>query len=234
MEVLFAKDQWLSDCLGLNCYNLSNKQGISFDSLSGPLFVTAKVPVSNYQLDDELSKQGFRHINKQVTFVKSVLGGESAQVPPLLPDFRLEVRASLPEASRFSDLFAFDRFSTDAELPQNWSFIIKRKWLESVGANKQYILLYYKDIVVGFILFKIDTDCIIELVCVLEEFRGKNLAKVMLSYLQRIALENSIPNIIVGTQSANSNSMHVYRSFGFVLIYEAHVLHYTRGLKFND
>jgi|GEM_PF-4563191 len=231
----FLKDDWLTDCLGVHCFNLCFPERGDAVSLprNCPIFVTAKLYLVNTSLIELLLDEGFREINRQVVYQKNLSKEilKNYQHVPLPSKYRLEVEPFLPDVDMFSGLFTYDRFSFDKTLPVNWSKTIKAKWMSADDPNRKFIVAYYNNKVAGFLLFNIAKDYIIELVCLLEDYRGKGLARAMLYYLERIALENNICKLRVGTQGNNVNSISLYREFGFVFDNEKVVLHFSRGLN---
>ncbi|NRA15628.1 MAG: GNAT family N-acetyltransferase [Oceanospirillaceae bacterium] len=236
-EVFFLKDKWLSECLGAYCYALNN-QGLAFDDLpkSKAVFITAKVRDSDFELSRKLLEIGFRDINRQVTYRKELNAVDYCPEAEIrLPsEYKILIQNSFPQFSKFSFLFEFDRFTMDKSLPPCWSAMIKGEWMNGSDSNKRFVVVYADEEVAGFILFSEGTAYIIELLCVLKEYRGKGLARSMLSLLERLAREKLVSNIVVGTQKENPNSTYVYQSSGFVLADEQRVLHYSRGIELHD
>lgn len=237
-ECCFLKDIWLSECLGVQSFNLNSAGPIFFNGLpeGQPVFVTAKVSSDERELFFRLTEAGFRMVNEQVSFRKVL---DISTAPPgnqiELPDaVSVEERSSLPDAKRFAGLFEFDRFSMDDALPAQWSEIIKMKWIRDAGQSKRFVVVFVRAEVAGFILFSKGAEYVIELVGVLDEFQGLGIATVMLSFLQKLAQNNNVTCLKVGTQKDNYKSMQLYRSFGFVDDGEKRVLHFSRGLELND
>jgi len=235
MRLHFLKDNWLSECLGVDCFNLCNFYNENARPLpdSGRVFATVKLPLSDDILSDNLKKQGFREINHQLTFQKNLMANHlTAEEKISLPSgCNIGIQLNLENPNIFSHLFVFDRFNEDQELPKTWSENIKRKWISGASKDKKFIVTYCDNNVVGFILFNTLECCEIELVCLLEEFRGKGLARAMLEYLQDFSLNNNIYKLRVGTQKNNIYSIALYEKLGFVVESEKLVLHFSRGLE---
>jgi RimJ/RimL family protein N-acetyltransferase len=234
-ERYFIGDSWLSKCLSVNCYKFQYPE--KNESVCMPndstLFITAKLDLSQNHLYLMLLDEGFREINQQISYQKVLSQGDlqtsfSNSIPSTC---KIKIHSSIPQVKRFSELFVYDRFSADKELPEGWSGLIKQSWMLSEDPNRRFVVAYSEGEIAGFVLFNTAKDCVIELVCLLKPFRGKGLAKAMLHSLQVLAFTEEIYTLRVGTQKNNIDSMHLYQYFGFIAESEKIVLHFSRGLK---
>lgn len=228
----YKKDAWLSECLGVSCFNVSFSgecDRLFFPDVS-PIFITAKVFSQDQVSFDNLIELGFRSINQQLTFVKNISKNDRGDTA-IFDGFSLERCSFLADADKFSQLFVYDRFSADDHLPKRWSASIKSAWMNNLNGEKEFVIVLLGDKPVGFVLFDLKTVCTIDLVCLLDDFRGMGLAKAMICEVQNIALENGIYRLIVGTQKNNLASISLYKKTGFIFENEKIVLHYSEGLK---
>ena len=212
---LLVKDQWLSDCVGVNCYNCSLDSSIKEINLPeySPLFISAKLDVNDSHSYHLLKSMGFREINQQLTYNKELSAMGCAENWNVKTDFKIEIQDAIINPEAFSSLFVFDRFSTDKHLPRSWSAKIKRTWIES-AENKKFVTALHGQEIVGFILFKPENEFFIELVCVVEAFQGQGVGISMLKALENYAVSQHVKRLVVGTQGDNKNSTRMYKNLG--------------------
>lgn len=228
-----TRDKWLSDCLDFDCYTYSVSREASEIKVPErtPLFVSAKVGSSDHQSYQLLKKAGFRQVNRQITLVKELkVNPHTTQFHrELASPYRIKIQESITNPEPFSGLFVFDRFNADKRLPSDWSEKIKNKWIRS-DTGKKFISAYYEQREIGFILFKLGTEFVIDLVCVLDGFQGNGVGRAMLYALEEFAHSQNVKKLVVGTQDNNENSLKMYRKFGFDLQDQKIVMHFYREL----
>jgi ribosomal protein S18 acetylase RimI-like enzyme len=129
-----------------------------------------------------------------------------------------------------SESFIYSRFHQDEKIPNKIANIIKFRWIENFFNGKRgddLIIATFDDKVTGFILLiidKINRNITIDLIAVHKDFRGKNIAKNMIRFLENNF--NDYNNIIVGTQIVNIPSINLYESCGFQIDESYYVFHY--------
>lgn len=118
--------------------------------------------------------------------------------------------------------YRYSRFFNDPILNKDKATNVYSHWIESSFLKEdKYFLCYYDDFkIVGYILFTIDTTkekCIIELIAVDKNRKGKNIGTGMIKYLRKyleITFKN-IREIQVGTQVDNILAINFYVKNGF-------------------
>ena len=234
---LFARDNWLSECVEFDCYTWSVCHATSEVRVPKriPLFVSAKVGAADHKSYLVLKNAGFREVNHQITLVKELTA--SAHTIQFHRDlaaaFEIKIQETIKNPKQFSGLFVFDRFSADNRLPRDWSEKIKNKWIRS-DVGKKFITAYHDQREIGFILVRLGTEFVIELVCVLESFQGNGVAPAMLGALEEFALSQKVEKLVVGTQDNNEKSLSIYRKCGFTLHDKKIIMHFYRGLEANE
>lgn len=228
-KIRFNPDDWLSESIGVEAYNLNESGQYSFHELieKKSIFLTAKINANSKKIHS-LEDLGFYKVNTQTTFnidlKKEFLQFENES-------FTFSISEDFRNGHMFANTFIFDRFSVDGNLPKQWSYEIKKRWLSNKELGKFFLIAHHKGgDIAGFILFNTAKACTIELLSVLNDFRGMGLAKAMLVSLFNYCQKNQIFKVFVGTQNENKASIALYENSGFQFANNKFVYHYVKGL----
>lgn len=235
-KLRFSRDGWLTDCVGVDAFTLSAGGEYSFSDLETvyPVFMSAKIRINDGD-SSAIENLGFYEVNRQITLSMNLQAMEvQGPISDVLDTYRFEVQQELFKAHSFAPTFLFDRFTSDKKLPSAWSIKIKQRWLENKDPEKSFLVVYIDDKVAGFILFKLSTICTVELVSVLEPFRGAGVGGRLFRVLYDFCRQNSVYEIFVGTQHNNAASLALYHKVGFQKYDEKLVYHYCKGINLND
>lgn len=212
------KDLWLSEVTGVSCWNLDAL--FEFSTNKNTCLATYKSPskLTNVQIPADT-----RFICTQVTYLippGSIVEDTSGIIQlntPMITDAQIKY---------WSTLFSTDRFSLDERLPANFSSKIKYRWIaDALQSSSAKAVIGYeikRNIFAGFIVFsKESSEITIELIAVGEKFRGRGIARRLITYLSAAFGVD----IRVGTQKQNEASNQLYKRLGGSVISEKYVYH---------
>lgn len=223
-------DDWLSNCLNFNCFNINLKGQSTFSDMlqtHKSLFVTAKIRNNDKCMEDYLQGLGFIKVNEQFKFCWNSSLKISIQVIENI-DYTISSVSSLRTSLvKFAKWFENDRFNRDIRLPKEWSVRIKTKWITSPDCGKKIIVSKIGKTIAGFILFQSkNNSVVIDLIGVDPSFRGRGVGRGMLSHLQNKFSHKD--SIFVGTQDNNIAARQLYKAVGFQHTETKYVYHYFR------
>jgi len=228
-------DTWLAKMLGRKtCKIVVDDHFIEHDGQkmieglqSEEVFLYSKVPVSSSAGSMFLQESGFRLIDTNVVFEKSV-SQERA--------FKGNVTVRFAEAddeTQVAELagrgFRFSRFHRDGNFSEEMANKIKAGWARNFfkGKRGEYMVVADSDDgIKGFLqLLREGTrTLVIDLVAVNEGSRHKGIASDMITFAEQKCVGTK--QIKVGTQLANVPSMRMYEKLGFREMERYHVFHY--------
>lgn len=225
-KVIF--DCWLTKLLGKNVYYFhSDKIYISLSDLPREnYFIWTKAPVNNISLIKHLHNLGFCIIDTNIKlFLEKKLDiyntGYNVRFAKIKDEYFVREIAS--------NAFMFNRFQLDPQISNEIANKIKEEWAGnffSGNRGRWMIVAEYEGKVVGFnqILSKNNDTIVIDLIAVHPSFRGKGLAKAMISFASKKCINIPV-KIEVGTQISNVESLNLYTKLGFNIRSSNYVLH---------
>lgn len=138
---------------------------------------------------------GFHHVGTLVTL--RIWGKpETASVRPAVPE-------DIGACRRIAESFRHDRFHADPRIDLKDANRLKAQWIENAIRGRADKVWVAEGGFLSIIGGRID------LICVEPRMRGRGIAKRLLSEAFR-----HYPQLIVGTQASNEESLKLYRSFG--------------------
>ncbi len=246
MKRFIFKDDWLESIfkspvfkLKLNSdliKNLKNKESEEYKQFNKIIhfknvFLYTKIRTSDIDVIKFLVDFGFYLIDTNVIFKKKIKINHLKDIKNNDLSIRFAGLKDKEETTKLSrESFIYSRFHQDEKIPNKIANSIKFKWVENFFYGKRgddLIIATLDDKVIGFILLiieKINKNITIDLIAVHKEFRGKNIAKDMISFLENNF--NDYNHIIVGTQIVNIPSINLYESCGFQIDESYYVFHY--------
>lgn len=242
MKSFILKDDWLVNILNRPVFklnlnsdlvkNLKNKESdeckyfnriMNFENV----FLFTKIRTSDIDIIKFLESYKFFLIDTNIIFKKKIAYSNNKK------NYNLSIKfACLKDKEEIMNLskesFIYSRFHLDENIPNAIANSIKSKWIENYFNGQRgddLIIATLDDKIAGFILLiKSGNNIIIDLIAVHEKFRGKNVAKNMINFLEENF--NDLNKIIVGTQIVNIPSINLYESCGFRIDESYYVFHY--------
>ena len=96
-----------------------------------------------------------------------------------------------------------------------WTESVFRNELEKLSWSKTFMVKYY-DIYAGYLLYWIiDSDCHLQKIAVLPEYRKMNIAGFMISHLFKTLKTNQISRILLEYREHNPAAASLYDKMGF-------------------
>lgn len=240
MKVLH--DEWLSAVFGYSVFGVSDCSVKSVESgrigfTAGQhgdsrMFYYTKIPSHNLEVVRALEGKGFRVVDVNVTFSRSV------DLPQGL-DYSQTILVTDATAEHYdmvldiaSTSFVYSRFHLDPLIPKSTANLIKRKWINSyiTGLRGDRLLVALENgKPVGFLavlksVFNGKTSYVIDLVAVGKQAQGKGVGKTLVySFISYYTSKSEI--LRVGTQVSNKSSIRLYEKSGFVIEDSNYVMH---------
>ena len=222
------EDVWLSGVLGYPVFAVDADGAAALgEHAAGQAraLYFAKVPVERTAEAAALSAAGMAVVDVNVTLerhAKADVEPPTLDVEPLRTE---DVELVLDIAG---SCFRVSRFHLDALIPRESADRVKREWIASYIAGRRGIELLVArdgDTPVGFLAVLEDGDVrVIDLVGVAQDAQGRGVGTALVAaFIARHAPHAR--RLRVGTQIANTPSLHVYARFGFVVERSAYVLH---------
>ena len=244
MHKNFVCDQWLSQIMNRDAYRLTiddnfSREVSAFKSIdylqlpqpqSRSIFIYTKVPVLSTNLIKFITKIGFNLVDTNVVFEKPMLINEE-----FTNNSKCSVRFALSEdknqvAELARNCFTYSRFHLDDDIPLSLANKIKAEWARNyfIGLRgDKMIVALVGDVIVGFLLLlESDTNLIIDLFAVDNNYQRIGVASDMIAYAE--CYLNSFSSVQVGTQLANIPSIRLYEKMGFRVCTSNYVFHYHK------
>jgi nucleoside-diphosphate-sugar epimerase/ribosomal protein S18 acetylase RimI-like enzyme len=237
-------DAWLSKFIGRDAYTLTvepslleaanGKRTRSYsrfrEQQAKPVFMTAKVPVTDLAASDFLEEHGFRLIDTNLQFEKQGESPTSVSGDCLLRFAEPADRDAVVDLARRN--FVFTRFHQDRLIPKSMADEIKAQWAANFFSGQrgdQMVVAVLPENsqqkIVGFALLAtpLDAQVVIDLIAVEEAYRRRGIAAEMIAFVE----SQFAPAVIaVGTQIANLPSVRLYEKLGFCLAGAQYVFHF--------
>lgn len=170
-----------------------------------------------------LPRAGFRPIERLLTFERALPEGPAVPADVALPE-EADAVAEIGQS-----IFVFGRYHADPEIPDAIADEFKRQWIRNGvrGRADAAIVARFDRRIAGFILcMRREAVAIIDLIGVDSGHRRRGIGR----WLVRRALSHyagRCSRMRVGTQAANTPSITLYESEGFVPVAAAQTFHWT-------
>ena len=234
-------DAWLGGILEREAYTLalaqagSDRPGTGFsgdfrplrDLLHREVFVSAKVAVADLEACHALESLGFRLIDTNVQFEKTL---PDRAMPPQ----GCLVRSAVPSdqeavAGIAGSSIIFSRFHLDPRIPRQVADLLKAEWTRNFfrGSRGQaMIVAEHEGTVAGFLqaLRPEPATLIIDLIATDRRFQRRGIASAMCRFLETLFPEARRAR--VGTQVANTPSLLLYTRLGYAFASAQYVFHH--------
>lgn len=126
--------------------------------------------------------------------------------------------------------FAHSKFIKDDNFRLRSGYKVYEEWIKnSIYEDKKSFAIQLSEDgdIKGFILFKMDYDCIVlELVKVNERYRGEGVCSQLICEIENYAMNNGIIDIHVGTQINNIAAINLYHKLGYKEVSRTSVYHW--------
>jgi nucleoside-diphosphate-sugar epimerase/ribosomal protein S18 acetylase RimI-like enzyme len=234
------RDAWLSKTLGREAYALAitpllleaaaGKHSRSYSQLhelqAKPVFITAKVPVTDRAAAQFVQDHGFRLIDTNLKFEKRAESPTAVSGDCLLRFAEPADRDAVMDLARRN--FVFTRFHLDELIPNSTADEIKAQWAGNFFSGERGDRLVVAELdkkIVGFTLLVVPTDSevVIDLIAVDGAHRRQGIAAEMIAFVES---QFAPSQIVVGTQVANLPSVRLYEKLGFHLAEAQYVFHF--------
>ncbi len=221
MNFKILKDEWLTNVLKKNCYNLNIKGPIKKKSIKFPRgFITCKLKSTEYLESIYLQEHNFRCIDYPIKFS---IDGQSKLDSK---NCRFFERSDLESVLDLSKFIKNSRFHLDKNIKKEAASLVKYKWIESffMGKRGDGLIVYeFKKKIRGLLLYILKKgEAIIDLIVVHPLFRKKKVASEMIGYLLR---NKKFKILSATTQASNIGAQIFYNKLGFKFINSSIVLH---------
>ncbi|OUU50697.1 MAG: hypothetical protein CBC25_07610 [Pelagibacteraceae bacterium TMED65] len=220
-------DEWLSKILGKQSFFLENSNNLIFKEklLKKNTFIWTKISTLEIEKLINFQKMGFSVVDTNVQLQLNYF--KKKYLKNFIRFARPEDEKSIKAIAKNS--FKLSRFNMDPKISKKIASKIKVEWASNYFSGKRgewMIVAEYKSKIVGFLqlLKKSNNTIIIDLIAVNEKYRGKGIAKNMISFAYFNCLKN-LKSIEVGTQISNSSSINMYTKLGFSISSSFYVLH---------
>lgn len=193
--------------------------------VAGQWLVSARVCASDTAACDELSSAGFERIETLVTLEAPL--PETLDMPDNVIVAGGDERQACLDIARTA--FSFDRFHTDPRVANKLADRLKETWVLNSLEGRADVVLSALDhgLAVGFVsCLSTDDAGVIDLIAVATGHQGRGIGKRLVQaakahYAGRKALMR------VGTQEANSASLALYQSQGFIRVRTQYTYHWV-------
>jgi len=223
-------DIWLSSLLGRETFHLSgNFSNLNLEVFPQRAFLDAKAGVENVEATTQLQNCGFRLIDTNVQLIR-------AAKP--FRDYSNRCRFATPSdenaiRSIARSSFSRTRFHLDPLIPTETANLIKEEWAANYfkGSRGEWMVVAEEDNkIVAFLqlLKKNQSTLVIDLIAVDQSSQRRGYAGAMISFAYNFCTSNE-PEMIVGTQISNINSLGVYINLGFRITSAQYVFHWHKN-----
>ena len=219
-------DEWLGSHLGKAVWHLTATGAELEDTplpQASPCFVDAKLSAGDIATANRLQNAGFRLVETNIRLERPSWPVANSRTSRFADDPDRGAVERIAENG-----FSYSRFHMDPMIPKAAADRIKRAWAGNYFEGRRGDHMIVSEIdgeIAGFLQVLIDGDnMIIDLVAVDSRFRGRGLARDMISYA-----ESTIPGInrlTVGTQASNVRSLHAYVGNKFQFMAATYVFHF--------
>lgn len=232
---LAVSDQWLSETVGFDCFNLKNGEVERVESSLPGGLITAKLDLSSRETPKRIAaaiKLGFRVVTFHVYFsgfvgrTQALSRGSSNRDHIEVRDAQASDEAEIVRLGQSS--FSLDRFHSDPLIPREISDKIKGAWVGSFFSGSRGTSLTVAEIsgvIRGFLLTDESNGQIaIDLIAVDRDFQGQGLASRLLGHKVSLRDEDQM-KITAGTQLSNKPSLTFYEAWKLGPVKHEVVLH---------
>ena len=235
---MFRKDEWLSEQIAKNVYQLKaydllgddfSKDWKKFriDHIKGDYLVFSKISTNSENIYQCLEKANFKLID---TNVKFELNNNKLSEKQQHNDIEIcfaEKKHQHAVGKIARDNFLYSRFHLDPLIDNDIANKIKQNWAKNYFFGKrgnEMVLALVHNEPVGFLQLIIkEKELFIDLIGVDKIAQGRGVASSMIQFASTNIKSSCIK---VGTQIGNLPSIKLYQKLGFVLTESDYVFHY--------
>lgn len=231
-------DAWMSEMLEKKSFRIQAKAVDDFSGVQShittlkdePVFLYAKVDVSDIQLIHSYEKAGFHLVETNTGFDKPI-SKEAEYRGNCILRFaeKIDEQGSVKVGT---DSFRYTRFHVDPNIDNKVADRLKGEWVRNYyrGKRGDYMVVAEVDGEVAGFLQLIDKGngvLLIDLISVLPKFQRLGIAGDMIKFAEEHC--EGFDTIEVGTQIANIPSIRLYEKLGFRLQKASYVFHFHKG-----
>jgi len=235
---MFLKDEWLSEQIDKNVYQLKVIDLLEDDfsqdwkefrknHIKENYFVFSKISTNSVNIWQCVEKVNFKLIDANVKFE---LHGNISSDSKYQKDIDIcfaEKKHQEATGKIARDNFIYSRFHLDPLIDNDIASKIKQNWVKNYFFGKRgdvMVLALLNNEPVGFLQLIIkNKELFIDLIGVQKIAQGKGIASSMIQFASKNIKQSCIK---VGTQIGNIPSIKLYQKLGFVLTGSDYVFHY--------
>ena len=235
---MFLKDEWLSEQIDKNVYQLKVIDLLEDDfsqdwkefrknHIKENYFVFSKISTNSVNIWQCVEKVNFKLIDANVKFE---LHGNISSDSKYQKDIDIcfaEKKHQEATGKIARDNFIYSRFHLDPLIDNDIASKIKQNWVKNYFFGKRgdvMVLALLNNEPVGFLQLIIkNKELFIDLIGVQKIAQGKGIASSMIQFASKNIEQSCIK---VGTQIGNIPSIKLYQKLGFVLTGSDYVFHY--------
>ena len=235
---MFLKDEWLSEQIDKNVYQLKAIDLLEDDfsqdwkefrknHIKENYFVFSKISTNSVNIWQCVEKVNFKLIDANVKFE---LHGNISSDSKYQKDIDIcfaEKKHQEATGKIARDNFIYSRFHLDPLIDNDIASRIKQNWVKNYFFGKRgdvMVLALLNNEPVGFLQLIIkNKELFIDLIGVQKIAQGKGIASSMIQFASKNIKQSCIK---VGTQIGNIPSIKLYQKLGFVLTGSDYVFHY--------
>jgi ribosomal protein S18 acetylase RimI-like enzyme len=220
-------EPWLAGILDTPVYRVTDDWEPARGGLpKGPLFAYAKAATHDVGRCHALEDAGFRLVDTQVLIEKCP--EVRAHVVPFVRRARAEDEDEVAAIAATS--FRWTRFHQDPVISKSRADAVKEAWVRSYfrGTRGDTCLVAERDgAIAGFVIaFDGEAWATADLMAIGEAHRRMGIGRALM-----LGFEHAYPNAAryrLGTQLANTPSLHMYHTLGYRIIESTYVFHFHR------
>lgn len=233
-KMIFRNLDWDSEYFGVRCGRIDLKENITVNEqhlinqfIKDYDFITItnskNCNLNNEYIGKEL-KAFLTDVNVQ--FEKEITGR-------LEIDNRIKIYNCYPQneslVAMVATAYRNSRFLNDSQISHMKASGIYQNWVKnSFDKENKYFITYEEgECIKGFLICSISDkrNLIIELICVSETYKGNGIGKLLMRSSEKLAGDNNLLKIKVGTQIENISALNFYKSCGFRLVDVSYIYH---------
>lgn len=224
---MFSKDLWLSQHIGKSCFVGRWSEGsVLKDEITEKGLYTVKIPFEDKKAFASLLRYGFDLVALDVQMEARHLVIDH-RAPAYMTRWAQE-RDKIQVCTIAQDVFQFDRFHGDENLPKSHADQVKKAWVANYFSGQRgthMVVAHNEAEVVGFlqIIMTDDDVLVIDLIGVSPHAQGAGVAKAMIHYAHDMLKPEKLR---VGSQLENILALNLYSSMGFRVQKASYALHY--------
>ncbi len=235
------RDNWLSNILKNNVYNLSNFANFDKNHLTilinelcekyakENVFIFTKIKTDLIEYSHLIEDLGFRLIDTNILFQRNSNFSNENKLEENIEIKFAEISHKSFVGQIAYDNFIFSRFHLDPFIKNIQANNLKRTWVENYFMGERgdhMVIALHKDKPIAFLqLIQKENNLIIDLIAVSYNHRGNKIGTAMIYFASK---NLQCEKITVGTQISNMPSIKLYQNLGFKQVSSDYVFHYHK------